>query len=56
MTLSEALDLSMDQLRMLEEGAAAEEERRLRSLSAVIALSTAAGMGSEKAADELRKL
>jgi hypothetical protein len=56
LTLSEALDLSMAQLRMMEEGATAIEDRRLRSLAAVIALATAAGMGSEKAADELRKL
>jgi hypothetical protein len=46
----------MGQLRMMEEGAAAIEDRRLRSMAAVIALATAAGMGSEKAADELRKL
>lgn len=56
LSLRDALDLSLDQLSLLEEGAVAVEERRLRSLSAIIALATSAGMGSEKAADELKKL
>ena len=56
LTPNEVLDLSMGQLRVMEEGAAANEERRLRSLAAVISLATAAGMGSKAAADELRKL
>lgn len=54
--LSEALELSVGQLKLMEAAAGAVEHRRIKAMAQAFSLSTAAGFGSEGAVEALKKL